>query len=112
MESRTKKRAVIKSHRFPSLSATGSRSRKMKAEPVPARIKGIRLPMGVLIRSESVPNSGSRNRARTLSAAMIAPVSVSPRWKVFLRIRGMILSYICQKAQMDKKAIPIKTVRL
>ena len=42
----------------------------------------------------------------------MAPDRVSPIWKVCLRIRGITASYICQKVQMDKKAIPTKTVRL
>lgn len=50
--------------------------------------------------------------ARTLSIAMITPVAVSFTPKVFCKINGMILSYICQKALMLKNAIPIKIVRL
>ena len=62
--------------------------------------------------SDSPPNSGSRNRARTLSAAMMMPETLSPMWKVSVRILGIRLSYICQKAQMDRNAKPTSTVRL
>ena len=32
-------------------------------------------------------------------------------WKVFVRMSGMTLSYICQKAQMDRNARPVRMVR-
>ena len=85
---------------------------RMMAQPVPKRMKGIRLPRRVSVRSEMPPKMGSRNRASTLSAAMMAPEKVSFRWKVLVRIRGTMLSYICQKAQMDRKARPTRMVRL
>ena len=47
-----------------------------------------------------------------LSAAIIAPEKVSFMWKVFVRISGTMLSYICQNAQMDKNARPTRMVRL
>ena len=47
-----------------------------------------------------------------LSAAMIMPETLSPMWKVSVRILGIRLSYICQKAQMDRNAKPTSTVRL
>ncbi len=84
----------------------------MMAQPVPNKIKGMRFPMRVFVRSEMEPNSGSRNSARMLSAAMIAPENVSFKWNVLVRIRGMMLSYICQKAEMDKNASPTRMVRL
>ena len=43
---------------------------------------------------------------------MIAPETVSSKWNVFVKISGMMLSYICQNAQMDKNASPTSTVRL
>ena len=43
---------------------------------------------------------------------MIAPENVSFMWKVFVRISGTMLSYICQNAQMDKNARPTRMVRL
>ena len=36
-----------------------------------------------------------------LSAAMMTPVRDSSMWKVFRRMRGTRLSYICQKEQME-----------
>ena len=42
---------------------------------------------------------------------MIAPESVSFKWNVSVRILGITLSYICQKAQMDKNARPTRIVR-
>ena len=78
---------------------------------MPRRMKGIRRPILVLVRSESAPNSGSRKSARMLSSAMIAPEIVSFRRNVSVRILGMTLSYICQNEQMDKKARPTRIVR-
>lgn len=49
---------------------------------------------------------------QNVSAAMIAPENVSFMWKVFVRISGTMLSYICQNAQMDKNARPTRMVRL
>ena len=71
----------------------------------------MRLPILVCVLSEIAPNSGSRKSARMLSSAMIAPESVSFKWNVSVRILGMTLSYICQKAQMDKNARPTRIVR-
>ena len=62
--------------------------------------------------SDKPPNRGSRNRASTLSAAMIVPEMLSPMPKVSVRILGTRLSYICQNAQIDRNAKPTKTVRL
>ena len=76
------------------------------------KIKGIRFPIGVLILSDNEPKSGNKNSAKTLSAAIIAPVMVSPTPKLFFKIKGIILSYICQKEQMDMKARPINIVLL
>ena len=73
---------------------------------MPPRINGIRRPIFVLVRSLSAPKNGSKNSASTLSAAMIAPEMVSSKWNVFVKISGMMLSYICQNAQMDKKRQP------
>ena len=84
----------------------------MIAMPVPNRINGMRLPIFVLVLSDIAPNSGSRNSANILSAAIIAPEYVSLRWKVFVSIRGTMLLYICQNAQMDRNAKPVSMVRL
>ena len=43
---------------------------------------------------------------------MIMPETLSPMWKVSVRILGIRLSYICQKAQMERNAKPTSTVRL
>ncbi len=75
-------------------------------------MKGILFPSLVSTRSDRLPNSGSKNRASTLSAAIMVPVTVSPSPKVPCSISGIILSYICQKAEIDKKASPIKKVLL
>ena len=95
----------------PGASAPESSSISATAQAVPNSMKGMRLPRRVLVRSDSLPNSGSRNRASTLSAAMIAPETLSPMWKVSRRISGMMVSYICQKAQIEKNASPISSVR-
>src|SRR5699024_11208466 len=94
------------------LSSIGSRFISTAAAAVPPRMKGIRRPLLVSVRSEMAPNRGSRNRASTLSAAIMAPETVSLSWKVPARISVMTLSYICQKAEMDKKASPTRMVRM
>ena len=50
-------------------------------------------------------------RARRLPA-MMAPETVSLRWKVLVSIRGTMLSYSCQNAQMERNARPTRIVRL
>ena len=82
------------------------------AAAVPPRMKGIRFPIGVETLSESVPRRGKRNKARTLSSAMITPLAISGTWKLSSKISGTVKSYICQKADMDMKARPIRNVRL
>lgn len=73
-------------------------------------MKGRRRPRGLRHLSDSAPNRGSRNRASTLSAAIMAPENTSFMWKVLVSINGTRLSYICQKAQIDRKAKPMSTV--
>ena len=91
----------------------GSRFIRITAPAVPPRMKGVRRPTFVSRHlSDRLPNRGSRNRARMLSAAIITPVRDSSMWKVSRRIRGTRLSYICQKEQMDKNASPTRMVRL
>ena len=41
---------------------------------------------------------------------MIMPEKVSSRWNVFVSMSGITLLYICQNAQMEKNAKPIRTV--
>ena len=79
---------------------------------VPTTINGVRLPNLVLVRSDSIPKTGSKNNAITLSNAIIIPVTVSPIPNVFFKISGIIFSYNCQKELIDKKARPTKNVRL
>ena len=66
----------------------------------------------MLVRSDKPPKNGSRNKARILSAAMMMPVRDSSILKVSRRIRGTTLSYICQKAHMDRNASPTRMVLL
>ena len=98
--------------KFIVLSANGKIIKNTNASAVPVIINGILRPIGVLTLSDSAPKIGSKNNANTLSAAIIAPVTVSPKPKVFFKISGITLSYICQKALIVKNAIPIKTVLL
>ena len=72
----------------------------------------MRFPIFVFVLSERAPKNGRRKSARILSAAIIEPERVSFMWKVLVRMSGMTLSYICQKAQMDKNARPVRIVRL
>ena len=83
----------------------------MAAKAVPPTMNGIRRPMRVLVLSDSAPKNGSKNSARTLSAAIIAPARVSFSLKVSVRIRVITLSYICQNVQIDKNARPTRIVR-
>ena len=95
------------------MSRTGRRFMSTTAAPVPPRMKGVRRPSRVSLHlSERLPKSGRRKSARMLSAAMMIPVRDSSMWKVFPRMRGTRLSYICQKAQMERNASPTRTVRL
>ena len=96
----------------PAKSANGRAIISALAATVPATMNGIRLPRRDWHRSDSVPNSGSKNSARMLSSAITKPAISSPREKRCLRIRGITKSYACQKAQMEKNARPIKNVRL
>ena len=42
----------------------------------------------------------------------MTPDAACGKPNLFVRIRGMVLSYACQKAQIRKKAKPTKIVRL
>ena len=79
---------------------------------VPTTMKGVRRPFLLWLRSEMAPNRGSRNSASTLSSAMMTPDHVWDMPNLLVRIRGMVLSYACQKAQIRKKAKPTRMVRL
>ena len=112
MESSTSPRATKNSTKFCWAAAMGMITANTAESSAPTTMKGIRRPSRVWVRSLRAPSSGRRNSARTLSSAIIAPLTVSPKWKLFLRISGMILSYSCQNAQIDRKAKPTKKVRL
>ena len=62
--------------------------------------------------SDMAPKSGRRNSARMLSSAMMRPDHVCDIPNLLVRMRGIALSYACQKAQIRKKAKPTKIVRL
>jgi len=64
---------------FSALSIIGNIIMKITARIVPATINGILLPSFVCTLSDSIPHTGSRKMASTLSSAMTAPVIVSPR---------------------------------
>ena len=112
METRSANRLTTNNRRFLDWSAYGTSIKNVTARAVPPNINGIRFPIGVSTLSERLPKIGSRNKASTLSAAMIAPVTVSPRPKEFFKINGITLSYICQNAEIDKNARPISMVLL
>ena len=57
-------------------SAKERTTRSTAAATVPKIMNGVRRPRRLLHLSEMVPKSGSRKRARTLSAAMMTPESV------------------------------------
>ena len=78
--------------KFTAWSALGIIIIKMTAKKVPTMIKGVLLPIRVSTRSDHAPNNGRRNKASTLSTAIMAPVRVSPNWKVFFNINGIMLS--------------------
>ena len=68
--------------------------------------------MKILLAEDNCALAGRHSDIYTMfSAAMIEPERVSFMWKVLVRMSGMTLSYICQKAQMDKNARPVKMVR-
>ena len=92
------------------LSKIGNNSIRTTDTNVPYRRNGLRRPILLLQRSEMPPNNGNKKMARTLSAAIIAPDIVSFIAKVLVKINGMMLLYICQKAQMDKNANPTRMV--
>ena len=98
------------SDRFSTVAGTTSMKRMVRIEPT--TINGTRLPYLLVDLSLIAPKIGSMNSAKTLSIAIIEPASVSPISNVFLSINGTTLSYICQKALIDKKANPTRIVRL
>ena len=111
IEMSTSARPMKNSARFSVRSASGRRNMNSSAPMVPPRMYGMRRPMAVRVLSLNLPNIGSMTSARMLSMAMTTPVSVSSTWNVYFRMRGMMLSYTCQNAQMDMNARPTNTVR-
>ena len=105
-------RQRAKPSRFLLLSKIGSMSIKQTAAMVPRIMYGVRLPSLVWVLSERCPNRGSMNRAKILSIAITRPVAASPIWKVFCRMSGIMLSYICQNVLMERNAKPTRRVRL
>ena len=89
MEINTRHKEPINNGKFLLLSATGSKKSRIHASVVPSKINGIRFPIGVLTLSERVPKIGNKNKAKILSAAIIAPVNVSPIPKLFFKIKGI-----------------------
>ena len=112
MAIRVKSSMTMKSARFLMFAAMGRKIIKMTERMVPTKMKGVRLPRLVMTLSDSAPKMGSMNSAKILSSAMIAPDRVSPILKKYFRIKGMMLSYICQKALIARNANPMRTVRL
>ena len=75
--------------------ALSTKLRAMRATAaitVPTTIKGVRRPRLPICLSEIAPNSGSRNNASTLSAAMIMPDQAWDIPNLLVRIMGMVLS--------------------
>ena len=81
---------TMNSGKRPGASALARTPMRRAEQAWPPTMKGMRLPSLVSVRSERRPKSGSRNKARMLSAAMIQPDTLSPMWKVSRRMRGMI----------------------
>ena len=93
------------------LSIIGRNTIVPTATTVPKTKNGIRLPHGCVHLSERAPKNGSKKRASTLSRAIRAPEMVSSRCRVLVSINGITLLYICQNAQIEKNAKPMRTVR-
>ena len=75
-----------------ALSTKDSATSAQAAISVPSTMKGVRRPLRWVHLSEIAPNSGSINRASTLSSAMITPDHVWLMPNLLVRIRGMVLS--------------------
>ena len=82
------------------------------ATMVPTIINGVLLPFLAFLLSEIAPNNGSINKARMLSSAIMTPEAVWFKPNLSIMILAMILSYVCQKIVMIKKAKPINIVFL
>ena len=71
---------------------------------MPAKIKGIRLPILVLHLSLIPPNRGNRNSARILSAAIMRPVSAGCRELLdMLQARGVKLAIVTGRSETTCK---------
>ena len=93
IDTKSSKSITINKASLPGTFATLIRSwNRIVDAIVPTSMNGILLPTLVLVRSESVPKSGRRNKANTLSRAMMNPVMPSPRPNVYFKILGISLS--------------------
>jgi len=72
------------------------------ARGAPTRTKGIRLPNGVLTRSDQDPTGGWISKAATLSSAMIRPICAGPSWNRPARKMGTNALYVAQAALTPK----------
>ena len=79
MESSSKNKIERNITRLCFLSTAESNSKNVTASSVPPTIKGILFPIFVSALSDSVPNKKKKKIASTLSIAISAPVTVSPR---------------------------------
>ena len=84
--------AQISSGRLPALFAIAMSGTESVAMPEPSRMNGVRRPSLLVQRSDRMPKSGSKKRPKTLSMAMIAPVSELESPKVPVSILGTMPS--------------------
>ena len=75
-----------------SPSAKLSTTKSTAAQMVPVIMYGVRRPRLLVHLSESVPKSGSRNSASTLSAAMMTPERLCDMPNLSVSILGMMVS--------------------
>jgi hypothetical protein len=94
------------------LSEKGINAIAITAIMVPIAMNGILLPNLVLVLSDQIPNAGRSIRAKTLSIAITTPLSTSPRLNEYLRIRGVMASYMVQNEVIAINAKPVSIVFL
>ena len=92
MASSVRMMAQTSSARLPALFAMAMSGTEMTATADPPRMKGVRRPSLEVQRSDRMPKSGSKNSPKTLSMAMMAPVSELDRPKVLVSILGTMPS--------------------
>ena len=71
-------------------------------------MNGVRRPSLLVQRSDRMPKSGRRNRPKTLSSAMTAPVAALSRLNVSVSMSGTMPSNTCQKLIMPMKGSEAK----